>query len=460
MRRENEFRYSQLADKLRAQILSGEIQPGQFLMSENELCKHYGVSRVTVRKSLDRLAKEGLIVKKAGQGSMVPPDLTIQEGKRQILRIVSVSPSFFVDHCMPIIIERFQARQPEVEVKVISFPGVEFWDVIHHNREVGFQPDLMLLSDMQYHTIGQSGDFVDLRPVLDEEGAALYPRLTHAFRNKDTVRAAPVSFSSVYLVYNPHLFEKYKVPLPKEKWTREDFIRTAQKLTIDTNGDGIVDMYGFSLANQLNRWTVMALQHGVDFRDLRDPGALNETLVFMHDLLYRYRVAYLHRESDFSPRTHPFLHEKSAMMLTSAMELAGLRGAGLSFRPEVAHLPFGSVNKTFLLANMIAIPSDSPQVNAAVDFLRTALDPEVQEEVARKTGFLSVLPPINEKVWHRDYLEKLNIAGEQIEANLFPHEVIPDEVQYGKLIADMQLYWAGLETAGECAERIRTFFGG
>lgn len=94
MRREKEFRYLKLANILREQILSGYIKPGEFLLSENELCKFYGLSRTSVRKSLDELLKEGLIVKKPGQGTMVSPDLEITEKQRRILRILAPSPSF------------------------------------------------------------------------------------------------------------------------------------------------------------------------------------------------------------------------------------------------------------------------------------------------------------------------------------------------------------------------------
>lgn len=59
MKRENEFRYMKLANMLREQILSGYIRPGQYLLSENELTRHYGLSRSSVRKALDQLLDEG-----------------------------------------------------------------------------------------------------------------------------------------------------------------------------------------------------------------------------------------------------------------------------------------------------------------------------------------------------------------------------------------------------------------
>lgn len=49
-----------------------EVYPeGELLPSENALSKEYGVSRETIRKSLDYLSQDGLIQKRQGKGSIV-----------------------------------------------------------------------------------------------------------------------------------------------------------------------------------------------------------------------------------------------------------------------------------------------------------------------------------------------------------------------------------------------------
>ncbi|MBD2864029.1 extracellular solute-binding protein [Paenibacillus oceani] len=96
------------------------------------------------------------------------------------------------------------------------------------------------------------------------------------------MKALPAGFSPVYLVYNPLLFKKYGVPEPEGKWVKEDFIRAAQKLTVDTNGDGILDLYGFSLSGTLNRWLVIALQQGVTLPSLPPIEPMENTLAFIH----------------------------------------------------------------------------------------------------------------------------------------------------------------------------------
>jgi DNA-binding GntR family transcriptional regulator len=63
--------YRGITDSLRTRIVDGEFAPGSTLPSEAKLCTEYQVSRNTVRRSLDQLATEGLIVAQPGRGRIV-----------------------------------------------------------------------------------------------------------------------------------------------------------------------------------------------------------------------------------------------------------------------------------------------------------------------------------------------------------------------------------------------------
>lgn len=60
-----------VADGLREKIQSGALKPNDLLPSEAQLCDQYDVSRVTVRRALDRLQQEGLITSQPGKGRIV-----------------------------------------------------------------------------------------------------------------------------------------------------------------------------------------------------------------------------------------------------------------------------------------------------------------------------------------------------------------------------------------------------
>lgn len=65
--------YLQLYDILHQKIMSGELPPGSKMPTESQLIEQYSVSRITVRKAMDLLTEENLIIKRSGKGSFVMP---------------------------------------------------------------------------------------------------------------------------------------------------------------------------------------------------------------------------------------------------------------------------------------------------------------------------------------------------------------------------------------------------
>lgn len=63
--------YRQIADDLRGQIESGDLEPGQQLRTELELRDHYEASRNTVRDAIKWLTSLGLVETRPGQGTFV-----------------------------------------------------------------------------------------------------------------------------------------------------------------------------------------------------------------------------------------------------------------------------------------------------------------------------------------------------------------------------------------------------
>lgn len=64
----------QIVTQLRAQILSGRLQAGDKLPTEQELCDATGVSRPVVREAISRLKADGVIVSRQGVGVFVVDD--------------------------------------------------------------------------------------------------------------------------------------------------------------------------------------------------------------------------------------------------------------------------------------------------------------------------------------------------------------------------------------------------
>ena len=63
--------YEQVLKELKGKIVSGVYKKGDLLPSEKELIEEYGVSRITVRKTLALLAEMGFVETSKGRGSVV-----------------------------------------------------------------------------------------------------------------------------------------------------------------------------------------------------------------------------------------------------------------------------------------------------------------------------------------------------------------------------------------------------
>ena len=63
--------YLQLERLLRTAIGEGRLSDSEALPAERDLASHYGISRITVRKALAELEREGLVVRRRGMGTFV-----------------------------------------------------------------------------------------------------------------------------------------------------------------------------------------------------------------------------------------------------------------------------------------------------------------------------------------------------------------------------------------------------
>ena len=65
--------YAQLASILRESMSEGLLRPGDQLPSEAQLVERYGISPMTVRRAINFLADQGVIVAEQGRGTFVKP---------------------------------------------------------------------------------------------------------------------------------------------------------------------------------------------------------------------------------------------------------------------------------------------------------------------------------------------------------------------------------------------------
>ena len=85
--------YRQIKGLITRSLQGGEWKPGELIPSETELAARFGVSQGTVRKAIDELAAENMVVRRQGRGTFVA---THQEARAQF-RFLRLRPDQAVE---------------------------------------------------------------------------------------------------------------------------------------------------------------------------------------------------------------------------------------------------------------------------------------------------------------------------------------------------------------------------
>lgn len=90
--------YRQIADRIRADVLSGTLTHDEQVMSTNQYAAFYRINPATAAKAFQQLVDEGILYKKRGIGMFVSPNA------RAALR-AQRRKSFFADVVDPMVSE-------------------------------------------------------------------------------------------------------------------------------------------------------------------------------------------------------------------------------------------------------------------------------------------------------------------------------------------------------------------
>lgn len=106
---------------------------------------------------------------------------------------------------------------------------------------------------------------------------------------KDEIYVMPWNIQVLYVYYRPSIFEKAGVSVPT---TYEEFLDAVKKCTLDTNGDGKTDVYGFGMRGAKGGqepWGSFIYGRGGNFEDLNS----EQAVAGMQDFIDLYKNGYV-----------------------------------------------------------------------------------------------------------------------------------------------------------------------
>lgn len=113
--------YRQIKSLVLKALADGEWRPGEAIPSEQELAQRYSVSQGTVRKAIDEIASENLLVRRQGKGTFVASRSDPRTLFR-FLRLVPTSGDLSQPESVPVECLRAKAGQEVARVLKLS-PG-------------------------------------------------------------------------------------------------------------------------------------------------------------------------------------------------------------------------------------------------------------------------------------------------------------------------------------------------
>jgi multiple sugar transport system substrate-binding protein len=147
------------------------------------------------------------------------------------------------------IVDDFQVANPSIKVNVEVSDWDSYWTKVKTLLAANTPPDVFAMDAPLYLDYQSRGVLLNLQPYIDKTQGFLdgfYPVTLDAYKLPDGYYGMPRDFQTVVLFYNKDMFDAAKVAYPTADWTYDDLRAAAKSLTLDTNGDGTIEQWGFS----------------------------------------------------------------------------------------------------------------------------------------------------------------------------------------------------------------------
>ncbi len=204
-------------------------------------------------------------------------------------------------------IAEFLKENPDVTVKLLPVDGANwgaYLDGVATLIAGGEKPDLMwvategvrLLVSLDLAT--PLDDFIAAdKDELKEYLADVTPAMLDSFKIDGKQYQLPYSWNDMVMYYNTARLKEAGLTAPTADWTRADFLKMAQALTVEKDGKTV--KYGFAWDNgglftSAIPWIFAnggsIVTDNFCAPNVTDPKVI-EALQFMHDLIYKYKVS-------------------------------------------------------------------------------------------------------------------------------------------------------------------------
>lgn len=332
------------------------------------------------------------------------------------------------------LVSAFEKKHPGIKVRIENIPsgGSEYWTKLQVMTAGGTPPDVVFMESQRIAGFVSKDSIVDLTPLVQRDSQEIkmddfFPQAINAYTFHGRIYGIPNDIAIWVVFYNKDALESAGLPLPEEGWTWNDLLEYARKLTVDKNGDGSPDMFGFYTPPWC--YYLWIWQAGGDiFEDPMNPvkpifntSPVIRAVSFVHDLLYRYRVMPL--PTDFSSKgpTEFFSAGKIAMMIDGHWMVPYYEKAITTFEWDVAPLPKDKRRANWAGGSAFCIMKGTKHLEEAWKFVKFATGEEGQKILVK----LNFSTPARKSIaYSKEFLSPP--PGHE--------EVFVNEIKYGRIL--------------------------
>lgn len=286
-------------------------------------------------------------------------------------------------------IKGYAAVNPSVKIAAQPLPAKDYAAQLIARVDQS-PPDLFVSADSQAPELIKLNALRDLQPLLPDARLTpndFQPASLDPWRQGSALYGLPAEVAPQVMFYNRDLFDAKSVPYPAPGWTWNDWLNTAQKLTV--SADGKVTSYGTALAG----WSLMVWGSGGELlnpegtRTLLDSPEAARGVQFAADMINVYHVAPPPPSAGGPDPLQLFKDQRAAMLPAPSGLAQSLLDAKLPFKWGMALLPAGATPVSPLSVTGLAVSARSSNPGAALAFASWMIGPDGSAIGARLQPF-------------------------------------------------------------------------
>lgn len=280
----------------------------------------------------------------------------------------------------PAIAEFEKAHNVKVERQAL--PPNDYWPRLSALAAAGDLPDVFAMSSGFVAEWAEAGNLADLgQQVGSVDIKAYYDAAVEAGMLDGKPYAFPQNWVAPVLFYNKDAFDAAGVAYPSNDWTWEDFLNAARALTVDENGDGQPEKWGYYFYGRYAHTDGWIFRNGGRLINAAETAlepneAAINALTFLTSLVTEHRVAPQPQALEGVRQQDVFPLGMAAMWVDGSWNIDNNREIiGDKFKWGIAPIPMGpdatpETALTYAWADMMSISATSKKKDLAWAFIQ------------------------------------------------------------------------------------------